>query len=351
MLKRLALVNLIFVMLGFLVACQEEAPTQTKEVAKPVKTLKMGKSASLKYRSFPGKVEAGQYVELSFQVKGKLIQFPVKKGQAIEQGALIAQIEDTDYKIKVREAKANVEEQEATHHRLVELLEKKFVSQAEYDKQKAQYEIAIANLNLAEQNLAYTTLSAPFTGRIADTFVDNFQFVNPKEPIVLLQNIENIDIVIDVPENLIIKINQTEIADQYATFEAAPNQSYPVTYKKHELNADNATQTYRVHMTLPAPKEITVLPGMTATVHFAFKQQGDSFLLIPSSAVFADPENKKFVWIIDPKSSRTQAVEVEVGALEDNQIKILSGLKLGDEVIVAGVHSLRADQLVQPIAK
>lgn len=351
MYPKICIFKLILLISLLLSACEQESKSKPQEIAKPVKTIIIGQANFTERRSFPGKVEAGQDAELSFQVQGTLNEFPVKKGQAIEKGALIAKIDDTDFKLKVNEANANMMEQKTNFARLEELLEKNFASKAEYDKQKAKYEIAVANLELAKQNLKYTVLTAPFTGRIADTFVDNFQIVKPKEPIVLLQNIDNLDVVIDVPENLVINIKQTEVMESFVIFEGAPNQSYPVTYKKHELNADDATQTYRVYMTLSAPEELSVLPGMTATVHIAVNNKAESLHLLPASAVFSNPDNQQLIWLVDPDTSRLKTKVVEVGALSGEFIQIKSGLAVGDQVVIAGVHALRENQLVKPIKK
>lgn len=344
---------IMFFPLIALMACQAEQEKQKKEIAKPVKTMTIGTAEKRILREFPGKVEAGKNVELSFQVSGKIIEFPVMKGQAIKQNDLIARIDPIDFQLKVNEATANLNEAKFAFERAGRLLEKDFVSQAEYDQEKARYEIAEANLKLTEQNLEYTYLYAPFDGKIADTYPDTFQFINAKEPVALLHDISYADIAIDVPESIMIQIQNIDVLKKEAVFEAAPEISYPVTYKKHSSEADPSTQTYRVYLTLPAPKGLSVLPGMTATVkvNFARKdaKKDEGFYLIPSSAVFADEKDKQFVWKIDPKTSRIHATPVTTRNLSNHRIRIDSGLAPGDQIVTAGVHFLREGQLVRSL--
>ncbi len=251
--------------------CSEEEPAPRAEVAKPVKTMTIGAADDLEHREFPGKVRASKDVELSFQVPGQIIEFPIKKGAEIKQNTLIARLDPTDYKIRVQEAKASRDERKMAFDRAEGLLPDGFISQSDYDRIKSEFQIAEANLAEAEQNLKYTAIYAPFAGRVADTYPEIYQYVNAKQPIAFLQDINEIDILIDVPESLLIRMEDTEIKKQVAVFEASPTKEYKVAYRKHIEIADPATQTYRVYMGMQQPKDLTVLPGMTATVKIEYK--------------------------------------------------------------------------------
>lgn len=332
-----------------LAACSDKDDKPKQEVAKPVKAILIGKPDSTQYREFPGKVEAAKTVELSFQVPGKLQKFPVTKGQDIDEGHLIAALDPTDFILKVDETRAMRDERRMAYDRAQGLLPDGYISQSDYDKIKAQYEVTTSTLKQAEQNLIYTKIYAPFTGRISDTYPDNFQYVQAKQPIVLLQDTNDLDIAIDIPESLMINIQGTDVTKRVAVFEAAPGKEYDVEYKKHRLEADEATQTYRVYMTLVNPDELSVLPGMTATVKFEFTEGSSKYTdayLIPSASVFADEHGKQFVWSVNNKTKRVHAISVEAGELLDGQIRITKGLKPGDVIVTAGVHFLVEDQLV-----
>lgn len=335
-----------------LISC-DEPPQESIEVAKPVKVIVLTDKENVIHRVFPGKVEPGKQVILSFQVSGKLETLEVIKGQEIKQGDLIAKLDPTDFELKVNEAKARRNQAQLEFNRAEALVKKEVVSQSEYEKKKAALDIAEANLKLAEQNLNYTTIIAPFDGRISDTYVDNFQSIAAKEEIAKLHNLSELDITIDVPEQLMIQIKQTEIVKNVVEFDAAPGREFELKYKKHEAQADEATQAYRVYLTMKRPEDLSILPGMSASVKidFIFKNQAQNehHFAIPLTSVFADENGKKYVWKVIPSSQQLAPIEVVTGELLDDKIMIKSGLSVGDQIVTAGVHLLRDKQLVKPM--
>src|SRR5690606_16819669 len=107
---------------------------------------------------------------------------------------------------------------------------------------------------------------ASFSGEIAKKYVENFQNVLAKKPIVSLQNREIIDIKIQIPENMIIRSHQLQKGVFEAEFETAPGSRYKVKVKEVSTQANPETQTYSVTFWLPNPKNLNVLPGMTAVL-------------------------------------------------------------------------------------
>ena len=73
------------------VGCSQQAPPAA-ELVRPVKTLVVAAGEATQERTFPGAVEASRRVELAFQVPGILVKLPIKAGQRVAQGDLIAQL-------------------------------------------------------------------------------------------------------------------------------------------------------------------------------------------------------------------------------------------------------------------
>jgi RND family efflux transporter MFP subunit len=213
--------------------------------------------------------------------------------------------------------------------------------------------IAKANLSTANKNLKDTVLYAPFDGIIAKKYVDNYEYVKAKQPIVSFHDVEQMDIEIQVPEYIILQVERRSSSDTtpVVLFEGI-NEEFPVKYKEFSSRADPDTQTYRVVFTMKAPKEINMLPGMSVTVQLKlpdYKNRAKTFTLIPSSAVFSNNKGQPQVWIVDPKTSVIRAHSVKVANMMDNSIKVLEGVKPGDEIVTAGVSFLREGQKVAPI--
>jgi multidrug efflux pump subunit AcrA (membrane-fusion protein) len=80
-----------------LAGCAEEPQEQGPPPVKPVKVLTVGSKDKGVRRVFPGKVVAGEKVELGFRVAGQLTRFPVKESQHVEQGQTVAELDKSDF--------------------------------------------------------------------------------------------------------------------------------------------------------------------------------------------------------------------------------------------------------------
>ncbi|MBW1816236.1 MAG: efflux RND transporter periplasmic adaptor subunit [Deltaproteobacteria bacterium] len=357
-----ALAPVLFISCG-----KEEEKAPIKKLIRPIKIFTVQSGAEVFKRKLPGKVRAAKRVDLAFQVGGPLIELPIQEGQEVKSGALLARIDPKDYKVNLRNAegqmaKANAALQLArTEYDRVLRIKKKdpgAVSQSMVDRRregvnKAQADIASlqASVDDAKNKLKYTYLKAPFSGVIARRYVDNFQEVRRKQPVVTLDDLSSVEILVDVPENLMAVV-RTGDADAVVEFPSSPGKQYMATLKEFATRADPATLTYQVVLTMPAPDDIRVLPGMTATVSGKGKAQesGAEKIIIPAIAVFADESGKSKVWIVDRGTMKVSARPVIAGELTGSaSIRILDGLKPGDHVAVTGVAQLREGMQVRDL--
>lgn len=324
---------------------EEAAP-----VARPVKTMIVGGGLN-ETRTFPGSVEAGQRVNLSFRVGGPLIELPVDKGQDVAKGELIARIDPRDYEIALQEAKATFSRAEADYKRYQELYERDAVALADLEFKRAQRDVNKSRLEDAEANLRDTSLRAPFAGIVGERFVENFEDIQPKQAIVRLQNFDMVDIIVGVPENVIAQVRAKASLSVAATFDAAPGRTFPLTLKEVAAQADPVTRTYQVTFTMPQPEGINVLEGMTAMVRATHSmQQGTvSTFMIPAIAVGGENDSGQYVWVVDDDMT-VHKRPVTVGEVSGTRsIEIVNGLQGGERIAVAAVHHLREGMTVRVI--
>ena len=182
---------------------QEAAP-----VARPVKVMTVGALGGAADVTFPGRVAAGNQVDLSFRVGGPLTELSVTEGQAVEKGQVVAQIDPRDFRIQVDSAQAQFDKAEADIERLSALYEKDAASKAQLDQARAERGVAKAALDDARADLSDTRLRAPFAANVGETFVENFQDVQPKEPILSLVGLDTIEIQVDLPESMIARVRE-----------------------------------------------------------------------------------------------------------------------------------------------
>jgi len=336
---------------------KEEAPVESK-APRPVKTIVLADSGGSAVRQYPGRVRAASRADLSFEVAGKLLELPVKEGQVIEKGELVARLDDRDLSSDLKSAKAESDNAAANFARGAKLVKDGFISKTDFDKLSSQRDVTAAALTRAEKAVEDTRLLAPFSGRVASRLVENFQDVQAKQPIVRLQDIEQLEIVVDIPENRAIRIREDgrETAKVHAIFEAAPGREFPLTIKEFSTEANPETQTFEVVLSMPQPEGLLLLPGMTAMVWAESSEAGEdastNTFVLPAAALFADETGKSHVWVVDTQNNTVQRRAVQTGKLSGTaEIGVTGGLKAGEMVAVSAVSRLREGMEIQPVDK
>jgi len=340
--------------------CDEHSIEIARPAVRPVKLFQVQDSNKILLRHFPSKVRASKEAELSFRIPGSLNNLAVNQGDDVLKGQVLAHLDDRDVTNEFRDRQATYQLLKNEFYRAQSLLKKKVVSQADYDLAKAKLESAKAVLEMAKDKLEYSTLKAPFNGRIAQTAVKNYQQVQAQQVVLVLQGSDVIDLAIQIPESIIVHVNKMSIDRGYkpfAVFTGASEKSYPLVYKEHATRVTAGTQSYEVIFSLPVPEDLNVLPGMSATVVIDLgkiikESQRGGYVLVPLSAITsADATNKMVVWCFYDQTYEVKPVEVQIGRITEAGVQIISGLHSGDQVVTAGISRLTDGMKVKPLRK
>lgn len=353
----ISLVFLLMIVFVFVHSCSGPKKVVEPE-AKLVKSMLIQSNQNIFNRTLPGKVYANQKVDLSFQVTGTLNELPIREGMLVKKHQLIGRLDPRDYQISVANAKAKYENANSLLKRYKQLLDTKYLSPADYEQQKMKMEVTKADLDKADKDLSDTYLYAPFEGLIAKQYVNNFEYVQAKTPIISLQDSEDIEIHIDMSEqdfaltggleNLNNAV-ETKRTVAYVSFPALSKAEYPVTLKEYATEANPKTQTFLFKLTMPKIKDIPILPGMTALARFVKSGTNVQSFNVPLSAVNVDINGKYYVWIITPAANKATKRIVTVGKVEGENIQILNGLSIGDRIITAGTKLVEEGMKVRPM--
>lgn len=342
--------------------CAEEPPP-TKEIVRPVRAMQVADSSALKGRKFPGRARAAQEVELSFRVSGPLIALPVKVGDTVKKGDVVARIDPRDFNVQLKNVQAQLQQAQATAKKAVADVKRldgvraknpDFVAQIDYDAAIQNRDAGAANVSAirasvaaAKDQLQYTTLTAPFAGVVVDTYVENFEDVREKQPIVRIVDNSRIEFVINIPENLIALAPRAK--NIKVEFDAFPGAPVDAEIKEIGTEASAATRTYPVTLVMEQPEGKTILPGMVGNA-FGEPPAGSqiSGVEVPVTAVFTDEAGgKSFVWIIDESAKTVSRRAVTAGELTERGVLVSEGLSAGEWIATAGVHYLREGQPVR----
>ncbi len=347
--RKLSFVTLILALSLVLAACEE--PRQTYMASsRPVKTIVVGDTVAGDNRTFPAVVDAIQKADISFRVRGKIQNILVKEGDEVKKGQLLAELDPTDFNIRLKDRQASYNTAKANYDRAKELVDKGAISRVDHDNIRAKYFTAKANLNEAEQDLLYTRLKANFDGIIAKRHVENFEEVLASQAIFSLEDISALKVIIDVPENLMVSLERTPAANRKlsASFTIIKGVDFPLSFVESTTKADATTKTFKVTLKMDAPSDYNILPGMTATVLAEILQRElnpEMPVILPISAVIADNEKQASVWIVDEKTKTVSPKKVTPGLIVDDGIQV-TGLNAGERVVIAGAAFLRKDMKV-----
>lgn len=345
-----------------LIGCK---PKQQPKPQQPrlVTAVKLQAEGALIEGEFPGRAFAAQELELSFRVTGQIIELPVKVGDAVKAGQTLAQLDRRDFQVTIEvkdgqlaKALADVEVAESDYTRGVNIQKENpgAISQAVIDQRAGALKQAKANvlsirasLEDAKNALTDTTLKAPFDAVIVERYVENFEEVQAKSPVLRLVDASKVKMTFHLPEQHIS--NLPDVDSFVCRFDAIPGVDVPAALYEVGTEALATTRTYPVTLIMDQPKDAMVLPGMSGKVHIRLKAGAlgtVSGIVVPVTAVFADESNQQFVWMVDANSKRVTRKPVKtLRALP--QGLMVEGLMPDLWVVTSGVHFLTDNQEVR----
>ena len=323
-------------------------------MVRPAKIAIANKGNVIAQKVFPGITEASRKAVLAFRVSGQIVELPVRAGQALKKGALIARLEQSTYRNTLADRKATFDLTKIELDRQQKLYDQKHVAKSKLDVARTNFEAASAALKQAQDDLRYTRLTAPYDGMMSRIDVEAFQNIQAKEPIAAYQGTDNIDVVFNVPEDIFLRVNRenTNGGHVLVRFDSLPGRTFDAYYREHDTLPDTQTRSFKVTVSMPLPKDLTVLPGMSVSVIVDLtKIMGGttSGVLVPVEAVFEDA-GQTWVWKLDAEDA-VRKTQVTVEKISGESAEVIEGLSDGDRVVAAGVSYLSEGQKVRSLKK
>ena len=355
--RRIALI--VALLPGLFAGC-DQAPVEDEPIVRPVRYARVTTQGETMARTYSGTARAELETDLSFRVGGTMTELPVKVGSVVTQGDVVASLDDTDYRVRLDEARAGLARAEAerrnanaNYARTRDLYENQDVSRNQLDAARALAESAEAQFRAATQQveaarlqLSNTRLTAPQECSVAQEFVELNQNVSPGQPVLRLNCGSCAEVVVSVSDADIARV--TEGMAVAVNISAVADGELPGVVREVGVAAAARSTTYPVTIALQEGCE-DVRSGMAVDVTFDFPTSATgSDLVVPYVAVGEDSEGN-FVFVLEPDSegrlfARRRAVEV--GLATADGIVITQGLREGDLIATAGVRRLVAGQEV-----
>lgn len=342
-------VSLAILALAVLGACEKEV-AEAPEIVRPVRMLTIETLQAGATLSYPGEILGVQNAELAFEVPGRLIELPAEEGIEVTEGQLLAKVDPADFQAALDAAQAEYRNAKQTFERFEEVFAKGAISRQEFDNQRRQFEVAEANLATARKSVNDTELRAPFAGRIGRVYVENFNNIQAKQSILLLQDLTQLDIIVNVPEQDwqrarpgLTLAQQTERAKPFVSLPTFPDREFPAWITEVAAAADPVTRTFAARGRFEPPNDIVILPGMSATVTVRIDPSAaglEDAVQIPANAVVGGNDGGSYVWKVDADTMTVSPAPITVGQMSGSRITIVDGLSSGDRIAISGVQQL-----------
>jgi multidrug efflux system membrane fusion protein len=309
--------------------------------------------------SYTGDVRPRYETGLAFRVPGKVTERLVEVGDTVKPGQVLARLDPGDQQLGIEAARQAVAAAEASHaqarsdfQRFGDLYKQGFISAAEFDRRKAAFDVAAAQLSQARAQLSvnrnqadYTTLRAPSESVVTTVAAEVGQVVGAGQTVLRVARPGFSEIAISVPENRLKEVKRG--MDVRINLWAVPEHLYRGRVREISPAADAVTRTYLAKVTV-LDADDTMQMGMTANV-FLDVAADPNVVRLPSTALYQKGADTA-VWVVDAGSSQVKLRPVTVGKFADDHVVVTGGLKPGETVVRAGVQKLFPDEKVRILA-
>lgn len=306
-----------------------------------------------------GSLKAQRHAELSVLTEGVITEIYVEAGTEVEKGAAILALDAAlvkaehqaseaslaRAKIAALDAKRRVEEAQS-------LSSKKLFAQTELADRQAVLQSADASLLEAQANHVYQTellarhqLKAPFSGVIAQRYVDVGEWVSSGQSVFELVSNKQLWLDLYMPQEHFSAVDLKSAVD--VSLASQPSKIYraQVITKVPVVNTANRSFLVRLQLDLDAQLQV----GMSASADVVLKPTASDSVVIDRDALLRHPDGGFSVFTVHEGVAKRQTVKV--GSRMNGHVEVLEGLQAGQQVVTQGNELLRDEQAVNVVSQ
>jgi len=312
-----------------------------------------------------GNVQAFYTAKITARVDGQLERVGFVEGQLVKKGDLLAQIDPRPLQAALDQATgmeakdaAQLDSAKRDLQRYMALAPQNLTSQQVLDTQRAlvtqlqaQLQVDRASIDNARTQLAYASITAPFSGRTGIRLVDPGNIVHAADTtgIVVVTQMQPISIVFTLPEDVVLQINQALAAGEVGVTALSRDDRTQLdtgmlTLIDNEI--DPTTGTVRLKATFPNARN-ALWPGQFVNVRVLLHQRRDAVTL-PTAAVERGPEGL-FTYVVKADST-VEARPIKTAEDSEGVTVVTDGLESGERVVTTNQYRLQPGAHVRMLA-
>ena len=339
---------------GFAQHASAPAPS-SPEPAVPVLTTTAARGSVPIYLEGIGTVQADNAVLVRSRVDGTLMQVPVREGQDVKQGDVIAVIDPRPYQAALDQAMAKKQEDKAQLAnarldlvRYQSLARQSFATQHQLDTPQALVAQLIATIagdqaaiEAAQLNLAYCYITSPIPGRVGLRLVDPGNLVHATDTtgIITITQIHPITATFTLPQEQLPRVTAAMAKGAVPVLAYSSDDSTELdagSLLTPNNSIDQTTGTIELKAEFPNPND-TLWPGQFINAHLQVGTDLNA-VTVPPAAIQHGPDGL-YVFVVKP--DRTAAVQpITVGYQTASLAVVAKGLSGGEQVVVQGQSRL-----------
>lgn len=299
-----------------------------------------------------GYLEPRRQITVSSLAQGKIVEMPVAENEHVEEGALLARIEDRQQQANLKLARAQLAAAKLDYERVRKLLDQGSASAAEADRARTAMEVAEAQAELAAVALAYTEIRAPIGGTVIRKLRDVGEFLtigvtaagDPGTAVATLADLSEMFVDLEINETEVHKVAAGNVA--LVAPEALRDRRYLADVTEIAATANRQKGMVSVRLKIREP-DASLKPDLTAGVSFlAAEPRGEVTVMpaVPSTAI-VEHGGQQAVFTVD--NDTVAAVPVQARHDGEGHAALLRGPREGTYVVDHPPAGLRSGQKVR----
>ncbi|WP_418512959.1 efflux RND transporter periplasmic adaptor subunit [Corallibacter sp.] len=296
-----------------------------------------------------GNVTTKNLLVITPEYNGILTNVYVKEGQKVTKGQTLAKIDDGGLSQQLSQLQIQADLAKTTYERQKRLWEQNIGSEIQYLQAKSTYESQNEAVNQLKQQIAKTTVKAPFTGTIDDVITEQGSVVAAGQTqLMRIVNLNDMYIETDVPERYVTDVTKGKHV----------NVEFPVLGKTLDTEIrqagdfiNPANRTFKVEVAIPNADK-AIKPNLTAKLKIN-DYTNKNAILIPQSIISENAEGEQYVYVVNNKNAKEEGVAkrviIKTGKTQGDVIEVLDGIENGIEIIQEGARSVKDGQTVKVI--
>ncbi len=298
------------------------------------------------FLEFQGDVMTDQNVLVYPEMAGTLYKIYVKEGQHVSKGQLLASVDDGGLSSQLALMRTQLALAKTTFERQKRLWEQNIGSEIQFLQAKTQYEAQQSGVKQLESQVGKSSIRAPFSGIIDEIIKDQGSVVSPGPgaEVFRIVNLKNMYIEVEVPEAHLGTVTSGKDVEILFPVLGRTTQS-KVRQTGNFINPGN--RSFRIEIPV-TNKKGDIKPNLTAIAKIN-DYTNETAILIPQSVLSENAAGEQYVYIIraTEKENLAQKTIIELGKTQGDNVEVISGLKIGDQIIAEGARSVRNNQPVK----